>query len=146
MQIILEPYSVPERGTFQIQETVTIQISATEARRLVDQWLLHEVNSQMGADSPVLVVGEQSVWRVPVYWSAPHVGRVGLVGVVEVDVLTGEMDNSQQRVAELMQHAEAFAAELPPYQARTASVAYDAAHIAPTHQSDRLTGSPRDLL
>jgi hypothetical protein len=47
MQVILEPYDVPERGTFQIQEIVTICVSADEARRQVDHWLLHEVNSQM---------------------------------------------------------------------------------------------------
>jgi hypothetical protein len=81
MQIILEPYAIPERGTLQIQETVTIQVSADEARRRVDRCLLHEVNSQMDADQPALVVGQHSVWRVPVYWGAPHVGRVGLVGV-----------------------------------------------------------------
>lgn len=116
MQIILEPHTIPERGTFQIQHTVTIRVSADEACRLVDEWLLHEVNSQMGAEQPDLVVGERNVWRVPVYWSAPHVGRVGFVGVVEVNVLNGTMDNSLQRRAELLQRAEALAAELPPYQ------------------------------
>jgi hypothetical protein len=50
MQIILEHYAFPERGTFQIQETVTIEVTADEAKRQVNRWLLHEVNSQKGTD------------------------------------------------------------------------------------------------
>lgn len=150
MQIILEPYPIPERGTFQIQETVTIQVSADEARRQVDRWLLHEVNVQMGADQPVLVVGARSVWRVPVYWSTPHAGRVGVVGHVEVDVLSGQMDRSAPRKAELMQRAVDLASELPPYQPRQTPMAYVVKPrpegSRPTHQPGRPPGNPRDLL
>jgi hypothetical protein len=146
MQIILEPYPIPERGTFQIQETVTIQVSADEARRQVDRWLLHEVNSQMGAEQPVLVVGARSVWRVPVYWSTPHAGRVGAVGSVEVDVLSGEMDRSAPRKAELIQRAGDLASALPPYQPRETPPAYVARPVVPTHRPGRPSGDPRDLL
>lgn len=146
MQIILEPYAIPERGTFQIQETITIEVTADEAKRQVNRWLLHEVNLQMGAEPPILVVGERSVWRVPVYWSAPHIGHVGTVGNVEVDVLSGEMDNTAQRKAELMQRAQELAARLPPYQPREAPTAYLASHVAPTHKPGQPPGDPRDLL
>lgn len=146
MQIILEPDSIPERGTFQIQETITIQISAEEARRQVDRWLLHEVNMQMGADEPILVIGKKSVWRVPIYWSTPHVGRVGIVGSIEVDVLSGEMDGSDQRKTALLQRTQELANELPPFQPRETPVAYQAKQIAPTHQPGRPSGNPHDLL
>ena len=146
MQIILEPNAIPERGTFQIQETITIQVTANEAKRQVNRWLLHEVNSQMGAEQPILVVGERTVWRVPVYWSAPHVGHVGIVGNIEVDVLSGDMDRSEQRKAELIQRAQELAAGLPPYQLREAPAAYLASQMAPTHKPGRPPGDPRDLL
>jgi hypothetical protein len=146
MQIILEPYTIPERGTFQIRQTVTIRVSADEARRHVEEWLLHEVNSQMGADPPALVVGAQSVWRVPVYWSAPPVGRIGLVGIVEVDVLSGEMDISSQRKAEFIQRAQHLASELSSYRPQETPAAYLAQHVIPTHQPGRPPGNPRDLL
>jgi hypothetical protein len=146
MQIILQPYSIPERGTFQIHETVTIHISADEAQRQVDHWLLHEVNSQMGADQPDLIVGEQSVWRVPIYWSAPHAGRVGIIGTVGVDILSGEMDTSPQRKAELIQRAQHLATGLPTYQAQETSVAYLAKNVISTHQPGRPAGNPRNIL
>jgi hypothetical protein len=145
MQIILEPYTIPERGTFQIQETITIQVSADEARRKVDSWLLHEVNSQMGAEQPTLVVGERSVWRVPVYWNTPS-GRAGIVGSVEVDVLSGELDSAAQRKAEFIQRAQDLAAGLPPYQPRETPVAHVATHVVPTHQPGRPSGNPQNLL
>jgi hypothetical protein len=146
MQIILEPYTIPERGTFQIQETVTIQVSADEARRQVNRWLLNEVNSQMGAEQPVLVVGEHSVLRVPVYWSVPHVGHVGIVGTVEVDVLSGEMNNPAQCKTGFIQHAQGLAVGLPSYQPREAPAAYLATGVAPTHKPGRPHDNPRDLL
>jgi hypothetical protein len=145
MQIILEPYIIPERGTFQIQETITIQISAEEARRQVDHWLLHEVNSQMSAGQPALVVGEQSVWRVPIARNVPHIGRVGIVGIVEVDVLSGEMDISSQRKRELIQRAEQLASELPPYQPGETPVEFLVTHVVPTRQPGRPFGDPCDL-
>ena len=146
MQIILQPYSIPERGTFQIQQTITIRISADEARRQADHWLLHEVNSQMGADQPDLVVGELSVWRVPIYWSAPHAGRVGTIGTVEVDVLSGEMDTSSQRKAELIQRAQELAIRLPTYQVQNTPMGNLAKNTLPTHQPGKPPGNPRDLL
>jgi hypothetical protein len=146
MQIILEPDNIPERGTFEIQQMITIRVSAEEARRQVGRWLLHEVNLQMGADQPALVVGERSVWRVPVYWTVPHIGRVGMVGVVEVDVLNGAMDTSAQRIAEMIRRAEGLATGLPPFQARETPPEYLVKDAVPTHQPGRPAGNPRDLI
>jgi hypothetical protein len=146
MRIIIEPYAIPERGTFQIQETITLRVSAEEARRQVEQWLLHEVNLQMGSAEPALVIGEQSFWRVPVYWSVPHVGRVGLVGTVEVDTLTGTMIITSQLKTELMQNAERLTAGLPPFQLRHAPSAFVIGGIFPMYQPTPPTDNPRNLL
>ena len=43
-------------------------------------------------------------------------GRVGDVGTVDVEVQTGEMDNSPKRKAEIEHCAMKLAARLPPYQ------------------------------
>jgi hypothetical protein len=146
MQVILEPYSVPERGTFQIQQTVTIHISAQEARRQVERWLLHEVNSQMGSGVPVLVVGTHNVWRVPIFWSAPPVGRVGYVGNVDVDVLSGEIIGPAECKAELIQYAQDLASGLPAFQLREPSPAYLVTSLMPTHQPGRPNNNPYDLI
>ena len=146
MTIILDRYNPPERGTFQIRESVTINISADEARRKVDNWLLNEVSYMVGADEPDLIIGIRTIWRVPAYFSAPQVGRVDTVGFVEVDVLTGEMISTAMCKVEIEKHAKDLATNLPPYQPRDAPAEDLAENVQPTHRSGRTSGSPRDLI
>jgi hypothetical protein len=79
-------------------------------------------------------------------WSAPAVGRVGVVGVVEVDVLSGEMDISPEAKAEFQRRAQELAAGLPAYRPRETPAAYLAGHVSSTHRPGRPVGDPLDLL
>lgn len=115
MTIILEQYTTPEKGTFEIHHTITIYISADDARRQVNRWVLDEVSSVMGAEEPTLVIDEKAVWKVPVILTASNVGRVGTAGYVEVDVETGEMNNSPECKKTILESARDLAATLPPY-------------------------------
>jgi hypothetical protein len=86
----------------------------------------------MGAELPVLVVGERVVWRVPAHLSAPHVGVAGTVGTVDIDVQTGELTNPSECKAAIEQYARELAAKLPPYQPlQTVSDHYLPQHIPP---------------
>jgi hypothetical protein len=87
------------------------------------------------AEPPTLVVGEQVVWRVPAVLSAPGTGRVGVVGVVEVDVATGEMNVIPELKAAIEAQAEALAKRLSPYQPKDPVPAkYRPNHIPPAPQ------------
>src|SRR4051812_44491482 len=99
MTILLERYAIPERGLFEIdlKQSIDIRITAEEARRKVNRWLLDYVSYMMHAEAPTLVLGEQVVWRVPAVLTASHVGNVGIAGYVEVDVRNGEMNNLTER-------------------------------------------------
>ncbi len=120
--ITIDQCNVPEKGLveFQINRSFEINTTAEEARRKVNRWLINEVSLMLGADSPTLVIGEQVVWRVPVWIGFPHIGRAGTVGTVDVDVQTGAMNATLERKAELERCAEALAARLPAYQPREA--------------------------
>jgi hypothetical protein len=121
MTIILEPYTIPEKGKveLQISRSFEIKVTADEARRQVNRWLLNEVSYLIGAEPPTLVVGEhQVVWRVPAAISFPHTGRAGVVGTVEVDITTGAMNNSPECKAEIERRAKALAARQPPYRSK----------------------------
>lgn len=134
MTILLEPFTLPERGpvTIQLNQTFEIKVTAEEARRKVHLWLLDEVSCQMGAEPPVLVVGERAVWRVSTHLSAPHIGLVGTVGMVDIDVQTGEMANSSDCKAAIKRRARELAAKLPPYQPlQSVSDQYIPQHIPP---------------
>ncbi len=118
MTILLEQSTLPERGTVEIHlnQTFEIKVTAEEARRQVNRWLLMEVSCQMGAEPPTLVIGQRIVWRVPAHFSAPQVGRVGVVGMVDVDVASGKLYNATECKRVIEQRATELASKLPPYQ------------------------------
>ena len=91
--IILDEIDLPESGPAEIQvtRTFTIGISATRARRTVNGWLFLKVSTSMLGDTPSLVVVDRVVWRVPILFTATHVGPVGTIGSVDVDVESGKI-------------------------------------------------------
>ncbi len=132
MAILLEQYKTPAKGLFEIdiQRSLVIQVTAEEAQRKVSFWLLDQVSYMMHAELPTLVIGEQVVWRVPSVLTASHVGRVGEVGTVDVDVQTGAMNNLPACKDAIMQRARELVKTLPPYQPRrTVSDQYIPKHI-----------------
>jgi hypothetical protein len=134
MTIILDQYTLPEKGKVElkVERSFEIRVSAEEARRQVSRWLLNEVSYLMGADPPTLVVKERIIWQVPAWIGFPYVGRVGTVGMIEVDVETGEMNNTPERQAELQRRAKELAAQLPSYQPKSeASAEYLAKNVPP---------------
>jgi hypothetical protein len=137
MPIIIDPYTIPEKGKVEldVKRSFEIKVSAEEARRKIRWWLRDEVSMLIDAEPPTLVVGEQVVWRVPAVLSAPGTGRVGVVGVVEVDVATGEMNVIPELKAAIEAQAEALAKRLSPYQPKDPVPAkYRPNHIPPAPQ------------
>ncbi len=118
MAIVLDPYVIPEKGLVEVKidRTFEIKVTAEEARYQVRWWLRNEVSMLMDANPPTLVVGEQVVWRVPAVFSSPGASQVGVVGTVEVNVTTGEMNATSAHKAALERQAVAMAEHLPPYQ------------------------------
>ena len=138
MTILLEHGPLPERGTVHlaIQRDFTIHVTAEEARRQVDRWLFDQVSYMMTAEAPTLVLSECVVWRVPAVLTAPHVGRVGAVGAVDVDVQTGQMNVTPERIAAFQQAGIELGKRLPPYQGgRQLPSAYWAKELRSTRSS-----------
>ena len=117
MTLLLENYVVPERGQVEIvfQRSFEIKVTAEEARREVNRWLIEFVSIQMGADEPALVIGDRVVWRVPAHISFPQVGYAGNVGTIDINVETGEMDATEDKAAEMKRHGQEIAKRLPPF-------------------------------
>jgi hypothetical protein len=117
MAIVLDPYTIPEKGQVELKvnRSFEIKVTAEEARRQINRWLMNEVNLLISADLPTLVVGDQVVWRAMAWISFPHTGRAGMVGAVEVNVTTGAMNNTPELKAEIERRAEEVANRQPPY-------------------------------
>lgn len=69
-----------------------VNIDAVTARRKVTSYIGREINLMMGGTEAALVYSKgRLIWRVPVILTSPFRGQLGVVGVVDVDVRTGEL-------------------------------------------------------
>ena len=75
----------------QITIAATIQVDAKTTRRQATAWLVSEVGNMLIGEMPHLVIGQQTLWRVPVMLTSSRVGAVGQAGTVDVDAETGEL-------------------------------------------------------
>jgi hypothetical protein len=92
----------------------TINVTPFVARQKVNVFLLDKVGTGLLADAPnLMVVGQRLQWRVPVILSLPGHGRLGQIGVVDVDVQTGEILANQSLITDLTNHANQLAASSP---------------------------------
>lgn len=100
--VLLDACTLPHKGPvdLNVKRKFTINIPAEEAQHQVHHWLVDEISCNIGADVPTLVIdtsaNERPVWRVPAYLSFARFGRVGAVGLVDVDVETGMILNRLQ--------------------------------------------------
>jgi post-segregation antitoxin (ccd killing protein) len=148
--ILLDDIDLPETGLAEIQvsRSFTIGISAEQARRAVNRWLLMEVSMSFVAETPTLALAASAVWRVPIAYTASHVGRVGLAGTINVDVTTAKIDDSAELRECLFDKARKMASKLPPFRPRelpkgtevVADIPYT--YVVSTGSPDEIISSP----
>ncbi len=90
-----------------------VRIPAIVARRKVSTFACSEISYLMGGDTPELIRGERTVWRVPVILTYPKHGSVGAVGAIDVDAETGDLLITPSLIKEITHNAETLAARLP---------------------------------
>ena len=88
------------------QAPASLNISAEEARRLVNQQVVTELGTGLIARDPELAIdGEKVLWRVPIVLSLPGLGDLGQVGIVNVDAESGNLLISPDDQERITQHA-----------------------------------------
>ena len=90
-----------------------VTVSAAEAVRRVNRFLLDHVSYLMGAERPTLVAAEHLLWRVPIVLTYPTRGTIGQAGILDVDAETGELLTTSETANELTDHARQLAAGSP---------------------------------
>lgn len=92
-----------------------VNIDAVTARRKVNGYIGQTISSMMGGTDPALVYSEgRLVWRVPIIFTTPFQGQLGVVGVVDVDARTSTLLIPPSLEATLQANADALLKE-PPY-------------------------------
>ena len=92
-----------------IRVTQPLNVTAFGARQRVTQYVMQELSTQLGGDTPDLTVGERVYWSVPVVFTLPGKGILGRVGTLRVDAATGELLTDPQTEQEILRHAEQLA-------------------------------------
>src|SRR5438876_1766974 len=102
---------LPTESTLDINIRVTqpLNITSFSARQRVTQYVMQELSTQPGADTPELTVGERVYWSVPVVFTLPGKGALGRAGTLRVDAGTGALLTDPQTEREMMHHAEQLA-------------------------------------
>lgn len=103
--------TLPSTGRLEVDIRVRAEmnISAYAARHKVNSFVLDEISYMMHAGEPVLVLADRIFWRVPVILSLKSRGDVGEVGVIDVDVETGQMQVTPKLLSEITARAESLA-------------------------------------
>jgi hypothetical protein len=102
---------LPTESTLDITIRVTqpLNVTAFSARQRVTQYVVQELSTQLGGDTPELTVGERVWWSVPVLFTLPGKGVLGRVGTLRIDAGTGELLTDPQTEQEMLRHAEQLA-------------------------------------
>lgn len=83
-----------------------LNVSAFVARQKVTGYVLDHVSDHLAGDEPSLVVdGERFLWRVPVYLAVLPQGRLGHVGMIDVDAQNGQLLVTETLVEEIRRNA-----------------------------------------
>ncbi len=94
-----------------VHVTTFINITPFVARQKVNVLLLDKAGTGLLSETPALVAAESRLrWRVPVALALPGRGRLGQVGIIDVDVQTGEVLADELLINNLIYHANQLAA------------------------------------
>jgi hypothetical protein len=149
LTLLMDEYTLPDSGVVDLRLNCSfeLKVTAEEARSQVKHWLFDEVSMMLTAQVPTLAIGTRVVWRVPVIFTAAHIGAVGCAGVVDVDVETGAMNSTPTVKEIILDQARKLADAMPPYQPRIATPqAWVVKDFQPTHPAGQPAGNPLDLL
>jgi len=111
----LEGLPLPRTGLLEVDIHLSTQINvtATMARRRASRVVVSEIGNLLYGGEPSLVVGDRIRWRVPVILAYPDTGPVGEVGTLDVDVETGIVLTSPERLQEITDRAHQLAQRTP---------------------------------
>lgn len=94
----------------EIQLSLTLGVTAKQAKRRLSRFLLDEVSLFVGPEEPILVVDGTTVfWRFPLQLTMAKCGRLGPVGSIDVDAESGELQITDEQLMEIKRNARLLA-------------------------------------
>jgi len=100
---------IPEQAevSFKFEISTKANITPFVAKQSIDDFLLNSVGNLLCAGEPEFFVSEDGIfWKVPVHYTIPSKGTLGVVGYLLVDMQTGEIVRTIEDLEEIKKHAE----------------------------------------
>jgi len=92
-----------------------VNITPFTARQKVSGYVGYNISHMMGGDEPSLVFSKgRLIWRVPIIFTRPHEGILGIVGQIDVDARTGRLIVTPDLAKQVQANAEQILARLTP--------------------------------
>ena len=106
----------PEQGTLTVKAPPVegeIAVSPDSARKRANGYLARYVGLALEAGEPVLVLGPNPLWRMPVFLTLRGWGQVVTLGTITIDATTrAVVPFSSNQIKEMQDRADAIAARL----------------------------------
>ena len=105
-----------KKVTFKVEIKGELNITTFIAWQRVDQRLFLYVGNMLHSGEPDLLVGENSLlWDVPIVYTLPDLGTLGMVGHILVDAQTGDLKlNESTPVEEMKSNAKRLYQQAAP--------------------------------
>lgn len=113
MTLMIETVHPPESGVFRLDLHLAadIRVTAETARKAVSAYVGREIADLLYGETPSLLWQESGVyWRVPVALASRSLGRIGVVGVIDVDVESGDLRLTDALIRTIEDNAQRLAA------------------------------------
>ena len=105
------PHAEAAKVDVTVHVSATLNVTQVAARRKVNVFVLNEIGTGLGGDTPTLVLHNNRLcWRVPVILALLSKGRLGQVGQIDVDAQSGEILADDQLIHDIADHAERLVA------------------------------------
>ncbi len=115
-QVLLEENETwHDEGEHRVQAQVDCQVNVSPlvAQRHARTFLAMNVTMMTSVGVPILVIGEQPVWRLLAYFNMPPFGEIALLGSIDIDATSGEVVHlSPEQISKMQQRAQVIATRL----------------------------------
>jgi len=100
---------IPEQAevSFKFEISAKANITPFVAKQSIDDFLLNSVGNLLCAGNPEFFASDNGLfWKVPVNYTIPSKGTLGVVGYLLVDVSTGEIVRTIEDLEKIEKNAE----------------------------------------
>lgn len=92
-----------------------IRITQEQAKRIAKGYLTAHVAMSFRPGDPILVWGEQPLWRMDIYLHLRYYGQIAELGCIDVDAMSGTvLPFTTEQITQLQDRANELAARFTP--------------------------------